>query len=336
MHYYYPHFFRQRTPDPAYSGPALLIFVRFRMFIPLTQGMSPIETRLFINNEYVYSRAQMSIAVCNPTDGSTITADLQVAGGEDINAVVAAATSAFRTGPWDYAGHADKIAGEPYPPEDGIYKIVTYEPLGVCAFLASFKATFLTLGLRKIPFGRTCTRSTSLRGWFPPGVISLVSGGVETGALPASHMDIAHINFTGSVAADRRVQEPAGKSNLKDCILELGGLCCLFEEAQIRFGDPMSFSTLFGPLADKSQMDRVLGYIECGKKESDLIYGVFDRPKASIYTEDLSRALRVSARLRTGTVGINKSVSPEVETPFGGVTLVVQDVGQEEWVYGIS
>lgn len=79
------------------------------------------------------------------------------------------------------------------------------------------------LGLRKIPFGRTCTRSTSLRGWFPPGVISLVSGGVETGALPASHMDIAHINFTGSVAAGRRVQEPAGKSNLKHCILELGG-----------------------------------------------------------------------------------------------------------------
>ncbi|XBQ90692.1 hypothetical protein V6000_006246 [Aspergillus fumigatus] len=76
------------------------------MFIPLTQGMSPIETRLFINNEYVYSRAQMSIAVCNPTDGSTITADLQVAGGEDINAVVAAATSAFRTGPWgSFSGH---------------------------------------------------------------------------------------------------------------------------------------------------------------------------------------------------------------------------------------
>ncbi|KAH1638408.1 hypothetical protein KXV44_008905 [Aspergillus fumigatus] len=93
----------------------------------------------------------MSIAVCNPTDGSTITADLQVAGGEDINAVVAAATSAFRTGPWDYAGHADKIAGEPYPPEDGIYKIVTYEPLGVCAFLASFKATFLYVGLKLRP-----------------------------------------------------------------------------------------------------------------------------------------------------------------------------------------
>lgn len=48
----------------------------------------------------------MSIAVCNPTDGSTITADLQVAGGEDINAVVAAATSAFRTGPWgSFSGH---------------------------------------------------------------------------------------------------------------------------------------------------------------------------------------------------------------------------------------
>ncbi|KAF4284458.1 hypothetical protein CNMCM8689_006178 [Aspergillus fumigatus] len=50
-----------------------------------------------------------------------------------------------------YAGHADKIAGEPYPPEDGIYKIVTYEPLGVCAFLASFKATFLYVGLKLRP-----------------------------------------------------------------------------------------------------------------------------------------------------------------------------------------
>jgi aldehyde dehydrogenase (NAD+) len=30
-----------------------------------------------------------------------------------------------------YAGHAGKVAGESYPPdEDGMYKIVQYEPLG--------------------------------------------------------------------------------------------------------------------------------------------------------------------------------------------------------------
>lgn len=34
-----------------------------------------------------------------------------------------------------YAGLAGKVAGESYPPEgeDGTYKIVSYEPLGVCA-----------------------------------------------------------------------------------------------------------------------------------------------------------------------------------------------------------
>ncbi|KAF7595983.1 hypothetical protein BBP40_004129 [Aspergillus hancockii] len=147
------------------------------------QNTPQVETRLFINNEYVRSRLGSSLAVCNPTDGSTITTDLQIAGEEDIDAAVAAATAAFQTGPWGsftgqqrvrcllhpadliddnatsllhletiamgvpkagmefmmplvakyfryYAGHADKIAGESYPAEEGIYKIVTYEPLG--------------------------------------------------------------------------------------------------------------------------------------------------------------------------------------------------------------
>lgn len=33
-----------------------------------------------------------------------------------------------------YAGFAGKIAGQSFPPdEDGTYKIVKYEPLGVCS-----------------------------------------------------------------------------------------------------------------------------------------------------------------------------------------------------------
>ncbi|CAI7655796.1 unnamed protein product [Penicillium crustosum] len=454
--------------------------------------MSRIETRLFINNQYVRSRSGATLTVRNPTDDSTITNDLQVAGEEDINTAVVAANVAFQTGPWSsftgqqrgkclfrladliegdadsllqletmamgvpkagvefmmplvskylryYAGYADKISGESYPAEDGIYKIVTYEPLGVCASIASFNATFLYVALKlgpalaagntcifkaseKAPFGALALGRLVCKAGFPPGVINFISGGAQTGKLLGSHMGIAHINFTGSVTAGCKVQEAAAKSNLKRCVLELGGksaaivfndahiatalaccsfgflantgqvcvatsrvyvqddiastfieaLRCQFEEARTRVGDPKSSSTLFGPLADKDQMNRVLAYIEDGKIEADLICGgnrigdegcfveptIFLNPnpgskvyteeifgpvlvvktfqtekeaislandtqfglsEASIYTQDISRALRVSGLLKTGTVGINKNFSPEVETPFGGV-----------------
>jgi len=38
----------------------------------------------------------------------------------------------------DYAGWADKISGESYKEKDGFYKIVQYEPLGVCAGIAAW------------------------------------------------------------------------------------------------------------------------------------------------------------------------------------------------------
>lgn len=37
-----------------------------------------------------------------------------------------------------YAGWADKVAGESYREEDGSYKIVQYEPYGVCAGIAAW------------------------------------------------------------------------------------------------------------------------------------------------------------------------------------------------------
>lgn len=44
--------------------------------------------------------------------------------------------------------------------------------------------------------------------------------------------------------------------------------------------------------------------------------------EASIYTQDISIAPYISALLKTGTVGVNKSFSPALETPFGGVKVV--------------
>ena len=38
-------------------------------------------------------------------------------------------------------------------------------------------------------------------------------------------------------------------------------------------GDPMDKNTMVGPLADKSQFDRVMSFIESGKKDGQLITG---------------------------------------------------------------
>jgi aldehyde dehydrogenase (NAD+) len=43
----------------------------------------------------------------------------------------------------DYVGWADKISGESFREKDGFYKIVQYEPLGVCAGIAAWNATLV-------------------------------------------------------------------------------------------------------------------------------------------------------------------------------------------------
>ena len=42
----------------------------------------------------------------------------------------------------DYAGWADKIGGEMFPEDgDGMYKLIRYEPIGVCAGIAAWNGT---------------------------------------------------------------------------------------------------------------------------------------------------------------------------------------------------
>ncbi|ETN47266.1 uncharacterized protein HMPREF1541_01458 [Cyphellophora europaea CBS 101466] len=234
-----------------------------------------------------------------------------------------------------YAGYAGKVAGESYPPdEDGTYKIVQYEPLGVCAgicawngshVLAAWKMapamaagnTFILKSSEKSPISLAQYGELVNEAGFPPGVINVLTGAGTTGSLLASHMDIAKIAFTGSAAAGRAVQIAAAKSNLKRVTLELGGkspgiifedadipnavfhssdsflrnsgqICfaasrvlvqesiapefikqvkLAFEHAADAMGDPSLAETKFGPLADKKQFDRVMGFLEDAKKE---------------------------------------------------------------------
>jgi acyl-CoA reductase-like NAD-dependent aldehyde dehydrogenase len=51
----------------------------------------------------------------------------------------------------DYAGWADKIQGESFNTEDGVYKLIQHEPLGVCAGIASWNAGFLYAGWKIAP-----------------------------------------------------------------------------------------------------------------------------------------------------------------------------------------
>ncbi|KIW08529.1 hypothetical protein, variant [Verruconis gallopava] len=151
-----------------------------------------------------------------------------------------------------YAGWADKIAGESYKEEDGSYKIVQYEPYGVCAGIAAWNATILYVAWKiapalaagntfvfksseKAPFSPLLVAPLYKEAGFPPGVVNFISGNGLTGALLSAHMDIDKISFTGSGVTGRKVQDAAAKSNLKKVTLELGGKspALIFDDANL-------------------------------------------------------------------------------------------------------
>jgi aldehyde dehydrogenase (NAD+) len=240
-----------------------------------------------------------------------------------------------------YAGWADKIAGKTFSEDDGTYKIVRYEPVGVCAGIASWNATFLYVGWKvapalaagcsfifkaseKSPLGVLGLAPLFAEAGFPPGVVQFVTGGRETGAALASHTAVAKISFTGSVAGGNAVQTAATRSNNKRVTLELGGKspAIVFEDAPLdaavagvgqgflvnsgqicaaasrvlvqasiapRFVeaiksafeavaagmgvDPLDPQTTHGPVVDQTQFERILEYIDVGKKTATLVTG---------------------------------------------------------------
>ncbi|KFZ24418.1 hypothetical protein V502_01104 [Pseudogymnoascus sp. VKM F-4520 (FW-2644)] len=252
-----------------------------------------LESRLFINNQFVNAKSGKMITVKNPTDGSLVGV-AEAAGFEDVDAAVAAASAAFK-GEWSSfsglqrrhcllkladliekripelaqvetlsmgvplmlsqhflypwavdslratAGYADKIEGQSFTDQDdGFYKIVEWCPAGVTAAISTWNAglvyfatyvgaalasgnTFIYKASEKAPFNALMVADIIPKAGFPPGVLNIISGGGETGALLASNMQIRVIGFTGSAPTGKKVAELAARSNLKKTILELGG-----------------------------------------------------------------------------------------------------------------
>ncbi|KIW87660.1 uncharacterized protein Z519_11634 [Cladophialophora bantiana CBS 173.52] len=121
-----------------------------------------------------------------------------------------------------------KNPGKTFSEDNGMYKIVRDEPVGVCAGIVSWNATFLYVGWKiapalaagcsfifksseKSPLGVLGLAPLYIEAGFQDGVVQFVTGERKTGALLASHMDISKISFTGSVGAGKAVQQAALK-----------------------------------------------------------------------------------------------------------------------------
>ncbi|EMR71729.1 hypothetical protein MGN70_000936 [Eutypa lata] len=152
-----------------------------------------------------------------------------------------------------YAGWVDKYAGQSFPADDGFYKIVRNEPLGVVAGIIPWNGPLASVGLKaapalatgnvfilkpseKTPLMAAHLGKLILEAGFPPGVFQVLTGDGSTGALLASHMRVAKVSFTGSIPTGKAVQVLATKSNLKRVTLELGGKspAAVFDDAHLQ------------------------------------------------------------------------------------------------------
>jgi acyl-CoA reductase-like NAD-dependent aldehyde dehydrogenase len=115
---------------------------------------------------------------------------------------------------------------------------ICYRPHGVVAGITPWNFPILiaitkiapallagnTVVLKPSPFTPLATLQLGavLNQVLPPGVLNVISGGNELGALLSGHPAIRKVSFTGSVATGKKVAQTAA-SDLKRVTLELGG-----------------------------------------------------------------------------------------------------------------
>ena len=133
---------------------------------------------------------------------------------------------------------------------DGMFGIVTREPVGVVGIITPWNFPFLIL-CERVPYilasGNSAvakpsemTSATTLllaeiltQAGLPDGVFNVVTGdGSSIGRALSEHGDVDMLSFTGSTAVGRAVIEASARSNFKRLGLELGG-----KNPQIVFAD---------------------------------------------------------------------------------------------------
>jgi len=167
---------------------------------------------------------------------------LNIAYGVDIHLVI----KCYRY----YAGFADKIQGKTIPIDGDFFCYTRHEPIGVCGQIIPWNFPLLMQAWKLGPAlasGNTIvmkpaeqTPLTALyvaqlikEAGFPPGVVNMVPGyGPTAGAAISEHLDVDKVAFTGSTEVGKLVQQAAGRTNIKNVTLELGG-----KSPHIVFGD---------------------------------------------------------------------------------------------------
>jgi aldehyde dehydrogenase (NAD+) len=140
----------------------------------------------------------------------------------------------------------------------------------------------------------------ALEAGFPEGVLNLLPGyGPTAGAALARHMDVDKVAFTGSTEVGHLIMKAAAETNLKRVTLELGGkspniifndanmdeavegshfalffnqgqCCCAGSRTFVEeksYDEFVEKSVAQGPQVDQDQFDKIMGYIESGKKD---------------------------------------------------------------------
>ena len=139
-----------------------------------------------------------------------------------------------------YGGAADKVMGDTIPIEEGLLNVTVLEPLGVTAHIIPWNyplqiisrsvAAAIATGNAVIVKSAEDTPMTAhaLAEWFaksdlPKGIFQHITGlGADIGGPLASHPDIAHVTFTGSVNTGISVMKAAAE-NVVPVTLKLGG-----------------------------------------------------------------------------------------------------------------
>ena len=96
------------------------------------------------------------------------------------------------------------------------------------------------------------------------------------------------------------------KINGKGCFVQP----TIFDD--VNHDDALARDEIFGPVLSVISFD---GEDDAVSMANDSVYGL----AASVWTDNLSRALRVSDRLMAGTVSVNTVDALSAMTPFGGM-----------------
>lgn len=139
-----------------------------------------------------------------------------------------------------FAGYADKLYGRTIPlDQPGMFDYTLRQPIGVAALITAWNSPMQLLANKLAPAlaagcsvvikpSEHASVTTAMladmieEAGFPPGVVNIVTGAVESGKAISQHPGLDRISFTGSVPTGQAIAA-AATANLVPVTLELGG-----------------------------------------------------------------------------------------------------------------